>query len=367
MRKPILILGEAYGETEAQRNAPFAGPSGKWLSIFLQVAGLPGARKLSDSRGEYYDWGDNPLLHLTNVFNLRPPGGNDVKLLCGPKDTGIPGMPSITAGKYIRNEYASELDRLAREIREINPNLIIALGNTSLWALTGKIPSISRNRGYLTTSSRILHEDGTPYKILPTYHPAYVLRDWASRPIVIKDLSKASRHYTTPEFSRPHRKIWIAPVIPDLYRFERDYLFDPSNELSIDIETKTKGHQHIITEIGLAPRKDLGIVVPFFSEEAPDGNYWATHAEERTAMEWCRRILNWTERPVFQNGMYDIAWLWRVWGMKVTHADHDTMLLWHSMQPEMRKSLGFLGSLHTDEPTWKFMRREKHAQKKEDI
>jgi hypothetical protein len=42
------------------------------------------------------------------------------------------------------------------------------------------------------------------------------------------------------------------------------------------------------------------------------------------------------------------------------------MLLAHAMQPEMEKSLGFLGSIYTDEPAWKFMGRRGETLKAED-
>jgi len=42
------------------------------------------------------------------------------------------------------------------------------------------------------------------------------------------------------------------------------------------------------------------------------------------------------------------------------------MLLHHAMQPEMEKGLGFLGSLYTNEPSWKFMRTDHDNLKKGD-
>jgi hypothetical protein len=42
------------------------------------------------------------------------------------------------------------------------------------------------------------------------------------------------------------------------------------------------------------------------------------------------------------------------------------MLLHHSMQPELEKGLGFLGSVYTDEPSWKFMRTDHSTLKQAD-
>ena len=59
---------------------------------------------------------------------------------------------------------------------------------------------------------------------------------------------------------------------------------------------------------------------------------------------------------LFQNGLYDIAFLWRAAGIPVKGALHDTMLLHHALQPEMKKGLGFLASIYADEGAWKEMR-----------
>jgi hypothetical protein len=58
--------------------------------------------------------------------------------------------------------------------------------------------------------------------------------------------------------------------------------------------------------------------------------------------------------------------LWRRYGITVPFAQDDTMLAHHALQPEMEKGLGFLGSIYSDEASWKFMRKEKDTIKRED-
>jgi len=68
-------------------------------------------------------------------------------------------------------------------------------------------------------------------------------------------------------------------------------------------------------------------------------------------------VLN-SDRPKSaQNGLYDLSFLWRSYGIAVKNYQHDTMLLHHALQPESEKSLGFLGSLYTNEASWKLMRQ----------
>ena len=74
-------------------------------------------------------------------------------------------------------------------------------------------------------------------------------------------------------------------------------------------------------------------------------------------MEITRNILGDIKiKKAFQNGLYDISFLWRAYGIRVMGAEHDTMLLHHALQPESLKGLGFLGSIYTDHGAWKQMR-----------
>jgi hypothetical protein len=62
-------------------------------------------------------------------------------------------------------------------------------------------------------------------------------------------------------------------------------------------------------------------------------------------------------RKLFQNGMYDIAFLLRSYGIRVYGCAEDTMLLHHALQPESLKGLGYLGSIYTDFGPWKSDRK----------
>lgn len=329
----ILILGEAWGVEEEKEGKPFIGTSGFILNGMLSTVGI--------NRNEAY---------LTNVFNLRPRPSNDVANLCGTKAEGISGLPPLIKSKYVRREYEKELTRLYDEIRRENPNVIIALGTAAAWALL-RTSGIRAIRGSAAPThpavSQIL---GRPFKVLPTYHPAAVAREWTLRPIVIADLDKAKRESSDATIRRPERSIWIKPDLADLIEFERQYITS-SNILSIDIETK--GDQ--ITCIGFAPSPDVAIVIPFYSAGQRDGNYWRSLEDELAAWDFVRR---WCKRPaVFQNGLYDIHFLWRRYGIPVPNAQEDTMLMHHAYQLEMEKGLGFLASIYTDEASWKFMRK----------
>lgn len=365
---PILLLAEAQGESEARHSSTLIGASGIELLRMLAEAGVITLSTIdrdllslyyqrNDNRHVMAIWSNHPEIHRTNVFNLHPPG-NDLRHFLGPKTTALPGYPNLVlpkgksqlspGGNFIRSEFADELTRLGDELITHNPNLVVCLGNVALWALCART-GITKLRG--TTLLSTLTVEG--FKCLPTYHPAAVLRNYDLRPTVIADLMKAKRESTYAEIRRPHREIWIEPDLADIQRFINEHIRGTSL-LSVDIETSGTR----ITCIGFAPDSHHAIVIPFDDERAAEGNYWASPADEKSCWRMVADTLADESIPkVFQNGLYDIAFLWRSMRIKVMNATHDTMLLHHALQPESLKSLGYLGSIYSDEGSWKGMRK----------
>lgn len=333
----IVLLGEAWGEAEERERLPFIGASGYELTRMLSEAGI--------NRADCF---------LTNCFNLRP-SGNHIEALCGDKKSRLEGYPALKGSKYVRKDFEPELLRLGDELVTINPNIIIALGNTALWAVLGKT-AISKLRGTTDLSTHT----ASGFKVLPTYHPAAVLRQWELRPTVVLDLMKAARESEFPEVRRPKREIWIEPTLEDLYEFDRLHL-KSCKCISVDIETSGA----TITCIGFASGSANGLVIPLLDTRRKGRSYWVNDRDERKAWSFIKSVLARPTPKLFQNGLYDIAFLWRAYGIKVMGAEHDTMLLHHSLQPESLKGLGFLGSLYTDEGSWKHM-RAKHETIKAD-
>lgn len=333
----IVCLGEAWGEVEERERTAFVGPTGYELTRLLTEAGIRRAD-----------------CHLTNVFNLRPPG-NKIEALCGDKYEGIPDYPALAKG-YVRKQYAKELKRLEAELAEVNPNIIIALGNTAMWALLGKT-MISKMRGVVQYSTHTI----TDFKVLPTYHPAAIFRQWSLRPITVLDLMKAKRESEYPDIRRPSRSIWISPSLEDIRDFDRLYL-KSAERIAVDIETVGS----TITCIGFAPKSNLSIVIPFAPPGRSGRAYWPDTPTYKQVYLMVRNILSRPTPKIFQNGLYDIAFLRRAYGIRVKGAEHDTMLLHHALQPESLKGLGFLGSVYTDEGSWKQIREKKTTIKRDD-
>lgn len=355
----IAIVGEAPGEEELLRNEPFVGSAGRELTRMLRDAGIV--------RNDCF---------ITLVFPEMPENG-DINTFCVSKkeaeDAYIVERPKLVAeypsygwpekyiwpqhsqGKYFHPRLLRELPRLRDELLASGANLILALGNTATWALCGSA-GISKLRGSVQQAYLI-----PEIKCLPTYHPAHVIRAWDLRVVGVADFLKASREQNFPEIIRPQREVWIEPTFADMEEFYEKYLLTAA-EISIDVETEKKQ----ITCIGFSAGPHLAITIPFWDKRKPGWNYWATEEEEIAAWKWVEKICQLPQKKIFQNGVYDLQYIWRAHGIKVFNASEDTMLMHHSMYTEMEKGLGFLGSIYTNESSWKVLRTRGAKEEKKD-
>jgi uracil-DNA glycosylase len=338
----ILFLGEAPGEQEEIFGVPFVGYSGQELTRIMSDAGIPRAN-----------------VGLLNVFSSRPPG-NEIRNFCASKAEvvalagGAYSHPPLEPGKYIKPEFLHELERVKQEIISAKPNLVVALGNTALWALCG-CTGITKFRGAITESSMI-----PGLKVLPTFHPASVLRNWSQRVMVVQDLLKARLEGEFPEIRYPKREIWIEPTLQDLDLFYKTEIL-PATILGLDLETIARKH---ISCVGFAPTPNLALVVPFLGER--NQHYWNLE-EEFEAWEFVRMCCEYSIAKATQNGLYEAQYLATV-SIRVLNLRHDTMICHHALHPELPKSLGFQGSVYCNDRAWKELRPDHRDElKREDI
>ncbi len=357
----ILFIAEAPGAEEEREGKPLIGSSGQEFTRCLKEAGIP-----------------REICRLDNVFHWRPPNNKFHAEWCSTKKeaveqykliredllTACPKYPwpstytwaSVGQNKYVNPKHLPELQRLREEILSVKPNLVVALGGVSAWALLGT-SGITKLRGVVTESSLVLGQ-----KVLPTWHPAYIQRVWESRLTLIVDLIKAKREMEFPEIRRPQKKIWINPTIDDIIYFRDKYIIG-APLLAFDIETERKQ----ITCISFAPRHNIAITIPFVDKTKPGYNYYQDINDEVRAWHLVKEILLMPMPKLAQNGLYDLQYLWKVHGVEVRNYLEDTMLLHHALYIELKKDLGYLGSVYTDEAAWKLMRhRAKDTVEKKD-
>ena len=338
----IACVGEAWGEEEAKQGRPFVGSSGKELRSMLEVAGI--------------------TPHLTNVFNRRPgPSSNELKLLCvdKPMSKESPFSVPLARGLYLHSDHYFHIERLYKELADFDT--VVALGNTATWALTGSPPAVGKMRGTFWRSPFV------KAKILPTYHPAAVLREWKLRVIVILDLIKAKDFEGSSVIIRPSRHIYFEPDISDLEAWKADLLNSPLISIDIEVDSPSrKSHERYISCIAFSTKPSLAYVVPFIKNRWEA--YWKTLGEEHLAWEFVRDICESKIPKVFQKHLFDTYVLRRLLpSIFVGGPIHDTLHLHHSLYPEIQKDLGFMGSIWTEEPAWKLERpRGKGAKEKRD-
>jgi DNA polymerase len=134
----LMFVGEAPGADEDEQGEPFVGKAGQLLTKIIQTMGL--------SRNTVY---------IANILKCRP-------------DT-----PGQSAGnrKPTPEEMQTCIPFLHEQIDLIQPKVLVALGATAVEGLLGKTTGITRLRGNWRTYR------GIP--LMPTYHPAYLLRNQA--------------------------------------------------------------------------------------------------------------------------------------------------------------------------------------------
>ncbi len=137
----LMFVGEAPGGEEDKHGRPFVGRAGKLLTELLQSIGL--------EREEVY---------IANVLKCRPPRNRD------PRPEEIKACSPY----------------LDRQIKIIQPRLLVALGRFAAFFLLGRPVTLSRSRS-------IVYETRYGNKLIVTYHPAAVLRDPRKMDLVQQD------------------------------------------------------------------------------------------------------------------------------------------------------------------------------------
>ena len=307
---------------------------------------------------------DNCL--LTHALAQKPAQENPAHFFINKKNYSKFSKESKWRAKYpvngfgfLKKEYESELDRLQNELNACKPNIIIAMGSLALWALTG-LDKIGTYRGTILKSDLT---NGT--KVMPTYSPSAVIRNYDFRPIVLADIKKAVEESDTPNIQIKERELWIEPNIKDLEDFEQRYIREGNADQPLSFDIETGGG--FITCVGFAPSDTVALVVPFKDKRNVLQNYWTDVAHEQQAWAWIKRILeNEKITKVAQNQTYDVSWLAYKHNIKVAGTIHDTMHAQHALQPEQQKGLGFLGSIYTNEGAWKTMAKFSKSTKRDE-
>lgn len=331
----VMLVGEAWGPDEDRVGEPFVGASGQELNRMLHEAGI--------MRSECF---------VSNLINHRPPGkavgrkvDNDITAWIPLKKKDItPDMVELN-GRMVKPIVRDGYQQLMSEIQMVEPNLIVAFGNWAMWALTGRL-GITNWRG-----SQLKHlRSGA--KVIPTIHPAAILRQWPARTAAVRDLRRAKEHMSSREYSFPEQHFQIRPTVQqiaetiamlmkaadNINEFGHDYLW-----LEADLETGIK-IKHIKC-LGISWTKNHSICIPFVHKGWKD--YFTT--EEEAYVIWLLRSLltHPNVRVRWQNGLFDIQYIYRHW-MFLPNGGQDTMISQHSLFSDLPKALFYQASLYAE-------------------
>ncbi len=139
----LMFVGEAPGADEDAQGKPFVGRAGQLLTKIIEAIGM----KRED-------------VLIGNVNRCRPPGNR---------------QPTLEEAAICR-------PFLFREIAAVQPDVIVVMGNTALRNLLEVREGITRVRGKF--------QDFRGIKVMPTFHPAYLLRDPSKKRETWEDLKK---------------------------------------------------------------------------------------------------------------------------------------------------------------------------------
>ena len=318
----IMLVGEAPGEKEEAAGVPFVGASGQELNRMLAEAGI--------MRSECY---------VTNVCKVRPPA-NQISAWIALKKKDITPAHKLLRDRYCLPQIHEGYAELLQEIEMVQPNIIVAFGNLSMWALTGQW-GVLKWRGSLLGG-----KDGP--KVIPTIHPAAVLREWSQRAVVLNDLRRVKRHMTSRTYdNRPDWNFIVRPSFDrawNVLQSLQDKLDHNTNETWIDFDIETRsGH---IACVGLSWSKLDAICIPLMTTSSREGYFSA--AEEAQIVWKLYQVLTHKRVKVrWQNGLFDAQYVYRHWHF-IPRGAQDTMISQHSVFAALPKSLAFIASMYSD-------------------
>jgi uracil-DNA glycosylase len=317
----IMLVGEAFGEQEERSGEPFVGASGQLLNAMLHEAGI--------MRSECY---------CTNVVNARPPG-NDLGHWIAAKKKDITFKHVEFHSRYVLPQIVDGAARLCREIALVQPNIIVALGNTPLWALTGAT-GIMKWRG-----SQLKTPGGT--KLIPVIHPAAILRQWELRQASVQDLKRVAKEASTREYSNePKWNFRLRPNLPLVLSTLQDLRtrLDAQEDLWVDFDLETRaGHTACA---GISWSREDALCIPLMCVESKEG-YWTVEEEAEVVFALYQLLTHPNVKVRGQNLLYDAQYTWRHWHF-VPRVVQDTMISHHTLFAGLPKRLDYQASLYCD-------------------
>lgn len=308
----VMFIGEAPGAEEDRLGKPFIGKSGQLLRELVDVSGLSSYNVM-----------------YTNAVRCRPPNNK---------------TPSVRQLKKCQQ-------LLLDEIADHNPLVVVLLGNTPL-------KSVLNESGITNWRGVIVERDGRTY--IPTFHPAYILRNPASLEIVADDIERVygvvSGDSDESGGVDEEYEILLVDTLAKAQAMRAD--ITRARLCSFDTETTS-----------LRPY-DVGqrIVMCSFAIDEPVKRAWAVDVKDRKIEQVVCDILNdGNIAKVGHNIKFDAMAVYLLWGVWIDGIIGDTMLMSYILDSQPgRHGLKMLAGRHLgmyayDEPLRDYLARHKGA------
>ena len=144
----LMLVGEAPGSEEDEQGMPFVGKAGQLLTKIIEAIDL----KRSD-------------VYIANILKCRPPSNRNPE----------------------EDEIKTCIPFLEKQIKIIAPEIVCTLGNIATRAMLDTDMGITKLRGRFHERSGL--------KVMPTYHPSYLLRDQSKKRETWEDMKKVKKEY----------------------------------------------------------------------------------------------------------------------------------------------------------------------------
>ena len=310
----MMILGEAPGATEDEKNRPFVGQAGSYLRDELLISA-----KVPEDR-----------VRFSNAVRCHPPKNRTPKV----------------------SELSACREYLVAEVERLRPRVIVAMGNAPLTTLLRSFFKV-REAGVAGDSEAIVGgisrwQGKTVWSrelncwIAPTYHPSYCMRNERahslySSDLVVEDLHRAWKlaNRSPVEMSYPRIEVVASPVrVPAILS-----AMESAGAFAFDIETSGTGRYVDKGIIGCSfcSSKDAGYYIPWEYLAAPKSTY----------MQFYRLIAGSDTLKVMHNGAYEIR-VMRGNGIPIGMAYYDTMVAVHLLDENFGKGLKDNAWLYTN-------------------
>lgn len=307
----LCFVGEALGATEARKSEPFVGDAGVYLNRAFRRLGL-----------------EREDVRIGNVVSCQPP--NDWLV-------GAPWEQTATAHCYAHR----------RRLLSNPHKVFVTLGVTATRVVLKELLNIDYAGKLDHWHGYVLGDEERGY-VVPTYHPAFLLRgNQKLFGTFLFDLTRAMETASFGYKDDPVSTLWD----PQPAEFAHFTTAIPNDcWLAVDIET-------VHSDADEDERQPFGTQVPIRISFSFNPDQGVSIPWEPRYHPMIRSALASPCTKIFHNERFDVPIL-QAQGMEIKGAILDSMWLWHFLQSDTPKSLGFVAPFYSRLPPWKHLSNE---------